>query len=195
MVDYNQDDLLKNIVMKQIDSIQVPKGLKEEIWKNVRPIEKTKKKRKNFIPIFAFAACFVILIALGMSFHSYHSKSSSGQAPFILWDPHPPIKPEKVGSILSNSEVQLNNSSGIVTTASAFDGKKNIKFRLMVNGAPSKKEATKLFNNIIKTVKANANNKDLWSYYNGSFDIKNYTTGVIYTATKKAGKSMTIEKK
>ena len=59
---------------------------------------------------------------------------------------------------------------------------------------PSKKEATKLFNDIIETVKNNANNK-FWSYYNGNFDIKNYTDGVIYTATKKAGKPVIITKK
>lgn len=107
----------------------------------------------------------------------------------------PPVQPTKVGKILVKSETQLRKQSEIVTTASAFDGKKNIKFRLMVNGVPSKKEATKLFNDIMETVKANANNKNLWSYYNGNFDIKNYTDGVIYTATKMAGKSMTITKK
>jgi hypothetical protein len=105
-----------------------------------------------------------------------------------------PVQPNKIGKILVNSGNQLSKKSEIVTFASASDGK-NIRFRLMVNGVPSKKEATKLFNDIIETVKNNANNKNFWSYYNGNFDIKNYTDGVIYTATKMAGKSMTIRKK
>ncbi len=40
----------------------------------------------------------------------------------------PPVKPSEVATILGRSETQLRATSGIVTTAHAFDGKKNIVF-------------------------------------------------------------------
>lgn len=64
----------------------------------------------------------------------------------------PPIKPSEVASILNKSEAQFGATSGIVTTASAFDGKENIKFRVMVHGTPSKRKATKLFDDILTNI-------------------------------------------
>ncbi len=64
----------------------------------------------------------------------------------------------------------------------------------MVYGTPSKEEATKLFEDILTTCQENSHNRDIWSYYNGQFDIKNYTTEVVYTATKRAGQPMVIDK-
>jgi hypothetical protein len=96
---------------------------------------------------------------------------------------------------LSNAEKQLNTNKNIETTASSYDGKSTIKFRLMVKGNPSKAEATQLFNDVLEAVKVTSHHKDIWNYYNGQFDIKNYTNGVIFTASKNAKKSIVITKK
>lgn len=138
--------------------------------------------------------CVVLLFAFVIVVPHHSIRYSFGSSNTTQNSQEPPVKPSEVAKALGKSELQLRATSGIVTTASAFDGKKNIKFRLMVYGTPSKKEATKLFDDILTTVQENSHNKDIWSYYNGQFDIKNYTTGVVYTATKKAGQPIVIDK-
>lgn len=94
-----------------------------------------------------------------------------------------------IGDILAKSEVQLNKLDMVTTTASSFDGKTNISFRLMVEGNPSKEEAEKLFNETLNTIATNSNNQDFWNYYNAQFDIKSYENGILYIATKPIGSS------
>ncbi|WP_246943588.1 hypothetical protein [Bacillus pinisoli] len=89
-----------------------------------------------------------------------------------------------ISEILNQSEEKLNKFEDIETTASAFNGKEDIKFRIMVEGTPSEEEAIVLFNKILDSLKEFSNHENFWSYYNGYFDIKNYDEGVIYEATK-----------
>lgn len=94
-------------------------------------------------------------------------------------------KPDiNVSNTLGKSEVQLQKPDKVKTTASAFDGKDVIKFRLMVEGSPSKDEAEKLFNETLNTIATNSNHEDFWNYYNAQFDIKSYDKGILYEATK-----------
>ena len=97
-----------------------------------------------------------------------------------------------IADTLGRSEKQLQKIEGVKTTASAFDGKKNIKFRLMVEGRPSKVEAEKLFNETLNTIAENSNRKDLWDNYDANFNINSYEYGVIYEAAKPAGESLKL---
>lgn len=102
-------------------------------------------------------------------------------------------KPDvNIPDVLSKSEKQIQKLDKVKTTASAFDGKSNIKFRLMVEGRPSKVEVEKLFNETLNTIAANSNNQDLWNYYNADFDIKSYQDGVVFEAAKPAGDSLKL---
>lgn len=89
-----------------------------------------------------------------------------------------------ISGTIGKSEDYLKQLEEIETTASAFDGKKDVKFRLMVKGTPTEEEATVLFNKILDSFKKCSNHQEIWAYYNGYFDIKNYDEGVIYEATK-----------
>lgn len=89
-----------------------------------------------------------------------------------------------ISETIGKSEDYLRQLEEIETTASAFDGKNDVKFRLMVEGHPTEEEAIALFNEILDSFKKYSNHQDVWQYYNGYFDIKNYYIGVIYEATK-----------
>ncbi|WP_078549233.1 IolE/MocC family protein [Litchfieldia alkalitelluris] len=90
-----------------------------------------------------------------------------------------------ISSIIGKSEDYFRQLEEIETTASAFDGKRDVKFRLMVEGPLTEEEATILFNEILDRFKEySSNHQEIWDYYNGYFDIKNYDDGVIYEATK-----------
>jgi hypothetical protein len=89
-----------------------------------------------------------------------------------------------ISETIGKSEDHLKQLEEIKTTASSFDGKKDIKFRLMVEGHPTEEEAIVLFNEILDSFEKYSNHQDIWEYYNGYFDIKNYDDGVIYEAKK-----------
>lgn len=89
-----------------------------------------------------------------------------------------------ISSTIGKSEDYFAQLEEIETTASAFDGKKDVKFRLMVEGTLTEEEAIILFNEILDRFKEYSNHQEIWEYYNGYFDIKNYDDGVIYEATK-----------
>ncbi len=97
-----------------------------------------------------------------------------------------------IADTLGRSEKQLQKIEGVKTTAVAFDGKRNIKFRLMLEGRPSKVEAEKLFNKTLNIIAENSNRKDLWDNYDANFDLKSYEYGVIYEAAKPAAESLKI---
>lgn len=99
-------------------------------------------------------------------------------------------KPDiNIGDTLVKSEVQLQKLDNVKTTASAFNGKSDIKFRLMVEGDISRNEAEKLFNETLDTIAANSNHSDFWNYYNANFDIKRYDKGILFEGTKLIGSS------
>ena len=54
-----------------------------------------------------------------------------------------------IGVALGKTEDYFRQSEGKETTASAFDGKKDIKFRLMIDGDLSEEDAALLFNRIM----------------------------------------------
>ncbi|MCW3491615.1 IolE/MocC family protein [Dethiobacter alkaliphilus] len=98
----------------------------------------------------------------------------------------------KMNEALVESQELLRQSDKIETTASAFDGKQNVRFRLMVEEQPSEEEAAILFNKILESVIYFSNRLEAWDYYNGHFDIKTYDNGVVYEATKLIGKDLEI---
>lgn len=99
-------------------------------------------------------------------------------------------KPDiNVSDALGKAEINLQKIDKVKTTASAFNGKDIIKFRLMVEESPSKDEAEKLFNETLNIIATSSNHKDFWNYYNAQFDIKSYDKGILYEATKSKGNS------
>lgn len=97
-----------------------------------------------------------------------------------------------VNEIIGQTEKTLRGFDEIETTAAAFDGKRDIKFRLMAKEPQTKEEAEILFNEILKSMVRSSNQPDLWDYYNGYFDIKNDDNDVIYEATKIIGEDLEI---
>ena len=89
-----------------------------------------------------------------------------------------------ISSTIGKSEDYFRQLEEIETTASAFDNEKDVKFRLMVEGTPTEEEANILFNEILDRFKEYSNHQEIWEYYNGYFDIKNYDDGIIYEASK-----------
>lgn len=96
---------------------------------------------------------------------------------------------------LSKSQELLRQSEEIETTAASFDGKSNVKFRIMVNEQLTEEEAIILFNKILDTIANFSNHSDVWDYYNGFFDVKRYSNGVIYEATKLIGEDLEVVSK
>jgi hypothetical protein len=100
-----------------------------------------------------------------------------------------------VGEALVKTQEQLRILDEIGTTAAAFDGKSEVKFRLMVEEEPTKEEAIILFNKIVDSFQNTSNHAKVWDYYNGYFDIKSYETGaVIYQATNLISEELKVEK-
>ncbi|MGJ9459872.1 hypothetical protein [Oceanobacillus sp. CF4.6] len=97
--------------------------------------------------------------------------------------------------VLGKTENTLRESEEIETTASSFDGEKDVKFRLMVEENPTNEEATILFNEIIENIASYSNHSDVWDYYNGYFDIKSYDNRVLYEATKFKGEGLDVTSK
>lgn len=68
-----ENERLKEQIKKEYNSINIPKGLKEELWTQ---ISVTRKKRRIFsklFPVIAVAAFIIILIPLGLSLISSDS--------------------------------------------------------------------------------------------------------------------------
>ncbi|MBB6734678.1 hypothetical protein [Cohnella zeiphila] len=100
-----------------------------------------------------------------------------------------------ISDAVGKSEDYFRKLDGIATTASSFDGNKDVKFRLMVEGDLTETEATVLFKRILDVIAKYSNRSDVWNYYNGYFDIKNYDHGVIYEGTKLIGKDLKVKSK
>ena len=100
-----------------------------------------------------------------------------------------------IGDAVGKTEDSFRKLDGIATTASSFDGKKDVKFRLMIEENLTETEATKLFRRIMDTIAEFSNRSDVWDYYNGYFDIKNYDHGVIYEGTKLIGEELKVQSK
>ncbi|MFC5602400.1 hypothetical protein [Sporosarcina koreensis] len=95
-----------------------------------------------------------------------------------------------ISETLRKTEEFFRQAEKIDATASSFDGKKDVKFRLMVEGKLTEDEAILLFNKISDSLIKYSNQSDIWNYYNGYFDIKSYDSGVIFEATKLIGEDL-----
>ena len=124
------------------------------------------------------------IILFVLIFISLFSTTSCSQKPSI-----------DIGDALGKSEEYFRQFDGIATTASSYDGEKDVKFRLMVEGNPTEAEATILFNRILDVIAKYSNRSDVWDYNNGYFDIKNYDQGVIYEGTKQIGEDLKVQSK
>jgi hypothetical protein len=52
-----------------------------------------------------------------------------------------------------------------------------------------------LLNEILDSFNEYSNHQEIWEYYNGYFDIKNYDDGVIYEATKVVDEELKVVSK
>lgn len=97
-----------------------------------------------------------------------------------------------ISGTMVKTEEYINQLPEVATVASSFDGKKDINFRIMVEGTLTEKQAQTLFEEILNSFKKYSNSSVLWNDYNGYFDIKNYDEGVIYEASKMIGEDLKI---
>ncbi|TQR19429.1 hypothetical protein [Psychrobacillus vulpis] len=95
-----------------------------------------------------------------------------------------------IAESLTKSEKQFKMSDGI-ECVSAFDGD-SVKFRLLLEVKPTKKEATILFEKILDTIVSNSNTPDTWDFYSAEFDLS-YENSIIYEGNKEAGKSLIVK--
>ncbi len=66
-----EEEILKKHLTKEMDSIKVPKGLKEDLWIQVKPVRKNKR---IILPYIATLACLTVLVALGLSGFPFNSE-------------------------------------------------------------------------------------------------------------------------
>ncbi|WML45441.1 hypothetical protein [Neobacillus sp. PS3-40] len=102
--------------------------------------------------------------------------------------------PEKdIGEAVTKTEDYFKKSKSI-DCVSAFDGRNTVKFRLLLENKPTVYEATKLFNDVLKTIEKYSNNEKTWDYYNAKLDMANKDT-VIFEGIKAAGKKLQVKSK
>jgi hypothetical protein len=77
MADYKEsNEFIKDILLKEIDSVRVPNGLKEKMWGSLQYNRNKSNKLLKFIPYIATIACIIILIPLGINLMSKQTKVS-----------------------------------------------------------------------------------------------------------------------
>jgi hypothetical protein len=103
-------------------------------------------------------------------------------------------KPPKqdIGKAVSKSEDYYKKSKGIDCVGAFVD--ETVKFRLLLEEQPTDDEATKLFNEVLKTIEKYSNNADTWDYYNAKLDLA-YKDSIIFEGTKEAGKKLMVRSK
>ncbi|MGM0941658.1 MAG: hypothetical protein ACQEWU_11945 [Bacillota bacterium] len=75
MLENNQNEQrLKEHVTKEIDSIRVPTGLKEEMWTQVQPVRKKRRIPSKVLLYIATLACVAVLIPLGLAVLPFNSE-------------------------------------------------------------------------------------------------------------------------
>ncbi|MFZ3577377.1 hypothetical protein [Virgibacillus sp. DJP39] len=75
-----EEESLKKHLTKEMNSIKVPKGLKEEIWTQVKSVRKKRKLNSRVVlPYIATLACVAILVALGLSGFPFNSKPTPSE--------------------------------------------------------------------------------------------------------------------
>ena len=97
-----------------------------------------------------------------------------------------------ISNLMGKTEDYFKQLAEVDTVATSFDGKKDITFRMMVEGTPTEEQAQALFNEVLISFEKYSNQSELWDDYNGYFDIKNYDDGVIYEASKIIGEELKI---
>lgn len=103
---------------------------------------------------------------------------------------HP--KSSDVAYAIGHSQNQLLNHPPIKAAAGAYDGKQLVKYTVMVHGDLTAQNALDLFSEILNTIAQDANSQNMWDYYNAQLSIKSFEHGVIFTATKDAGKPIQV---
>jgi hypothetical protein len=102
--------------------------------------------------------------------------------------------PEKdIGEAVTKTEAYFKKSKGI-DCVSAFDGRNTVKFRLLLENQPTVDEATKLFNDVLKTIEKYSNDEKTWDYYNAKLDMANKDT-IIFEGIKEAGEKLQVKSK
>ncbi|GGA63661.1 hypothetical protein [Ornithinibacillus halotolerans] len=93
---------IKEHVTKEMNAINVPKGLKEEMWMQVQSAHKKRKLTINVFPYIAAIACLIIFIPLVLS--GLPTKMASGDLSgqsFAISTPDPNSSPDKLYSIMT----------------------------------------------------------------------------------------------
>lgn len=100
-----------------------------------------------------------------------------------------------IGDTLDKAREILNESEGIETVATSFDGENKINIRLMVDGNLTTEKAITLFEQILDSMRKNSGDIDIWDSYQGRFDIMNYDKDLSYEAIKLVGEDIKVVSK
>lgn len=149
-------------------------------------LKKIQKKRNrhmdHFFPKIITAIFLVLSIFIGgITANDYFHSTNS------------PIDSEiDVVQVLIKSRELLNQLAEVETSAASYDGKKEIKFRLMVEKKITEAEAASLFNQILDSIINYSNDENIWDDYNGYFDINSYDEDIVYKATKLINEDLVV---
>lgn len=127
-----KEENIKEHITKEMDSIKVPEGLKEELWAKVKPIPRKRKITSKVLPYIAAIACLAIFVPLALSmlpFGSTPSGDLSGQT-FRLAHPYMPLEG---GSMKYDSIMTIEFKGGNGFTSNRYgDGKYELQDDLLV---------------------------------------------------------------
>ncbi|WHY84670.1 hypothetical protein QNH39_18710 [Neobacillus novalis] len=99
---------------------------------------------------------------------------------------------QDIGEAVSKTEDYFKKSKGI-DCVGAFDDD-TVKFRLLLEEQPTVEEATKIYNDVLKTIEKYSNNEKTWDYYNVKLDI-GYKNNIIFKGTKDVGEKLIVKSK
>ncbi|MDR7002912.1 hypothetical protein [Neobacillus niacini] len=99
---------------------------------------------------------------------------------------------QDIGEAVSKTEDYFKKSKGIDCVGAFVDD--TVKFRLLLEEQPTVDEATKLFNDVLKTIEKYSNNEKTWDYYNAKLDI-GYKNTIIFEGTKEGGEKLKVKSK
>lgn len=133
VLDNNQkEENIKERVTKEIDSIKVPEGLKEELWTKVKPIPRKRKINSKVLPYIAAIACIAIFVPLVLSTLPFGSTPSDDLSRQTFRLAYPFMSPEG-GPIKYKSIMTIEFKGGNVFTSNRYgDGKYELHDDLLV---------------------------------------------------------------
>lgn len=94
-----------------------------------------------------------------------------------------------IAEALALSEKKFKEAG--IESVSAFNGE-TIKFRLLLDEQPTRKEANKLFVEMLDTASYTSHPEHMWDFYKAKFDLS-YKDVLIFEGNKEKGKDLIVK--